>query len=181
MEIRALAKGLSFCPSSIRDPDYTASITKLSRSIRLKSYFEDSEMPTKPPPFRRKSTWAPPAAPRHIEAYLSTLNSKLGSISPQKTTNNMSPGERKALKSLAADNTIVIKKADKGSCLVVENTSDYITDGEAHLADDRIYQEIPGDYTESITNSINALVRSAFAKGAMHADNVNINFRFLMP
>ena len=43
---------------------------------------------------------------------------------------NFSKGEWQAMRALENDRRIVIKKADKGSCVVVCNRNDYITERE---------------------------------------------------
>ena len=63
------------------------------------------------------------------------------------------------------DDTLVIKKADKGSCLVVEDKTQYIADGLDHLADKNIYKPITGDPTASLTVAINKYVASIESKG----------------
>ncbi len=44
---------------------------------------------------------------------------------------------------LKRDDTIVIRNADKGSCLVVEDRTQYVADGLAHLSDPEVYEEDP--------------------------------------
>ena len=46
---------------------------------------------------------------------------------------NISSGERAALKALRTRNDIVIKKADKNNICVIMNKSDYIREGERQL------------------------------------------------
>ena len=55
---------------------------------------------------------------------------------------NSSRGERKALKDLSKNRDIVIKPADKGSAVVVTNTSDYIKEGERQLKDEKFYRKL---------------------------------------
>lgn len=165
-QIRVLAKGLKFAPSSLRESHYEDSIARLSRTIRIRSYFHDDSAPIEhPPPFRKKSTWMPPPAHPHIEEYLSTLPARISEIQAKPSSNNLSAAERRTLRALARDQTLVIKNADKGSCIVVENREDYIRDGVTHLSDGRIYQQIPADYSQSIAMATNAVVSRAHSKG----------------
>ena len=46
------------------------------------------------------------------------------------------------MRSLADERSIVIKKADKGSCVVVWDRFDYVKEAEKQLADDKVYDEI---------------------------------------
>ena len=45
------------------------------------------------------------------------------------------------MRALANDRSIVIKKADKGSCVVVWNRNDYIAEAEKQLSDVNIYKQ----------------------------------------
>ena len=49
---------------------------------------------------------------------------------------------RRAMRALTNDRNIVIKKADKGSCVVVWDRNDYIAEAEKQLSDENIYQGI---------------------------------------
>ena len=46
------------------------------------------------------------------------------------------------MRALANDRSIVIKKADKGSCVVVWDRDDYIAEAEKQLSDENIYKDI---------------------------------------
>ena len=61
---------------------------------------------------------------------------------------NLSKLEQEAIRSLAGDRSIVIKKADKGSCVVVWDRLDYQIDGEKQLKDRKVYQEV--NFSENI-------------------------------
>ena len=47
---------------------------------------------------------------------------------------NLSKEEWDAIRSLADDRNIVIKRADKGSCVVIWDRNDYIKEAESNLA-----------------------------------------------
>ena len=44
--------------------------------------------------------------------------------------------------SLADDRSIVIKKADKGSCIVVWDENDYLREAEKQLEDPNVYRKV---------------------------------------
>lgn len=69
-----------------------------------------------------------------------------------KRSQNLTPLGRKALNKLAKDPNLVIKSADKGSGIVIEDREKYIKDGEEHLADETIYQSDP---TPQLSRAIN--------------------------
>ena len=69
---------------------------------------------------------------------------------------NLSTNERKALKSLKHDKTIVIRQADKGSCVVVMSIEQYLREGLAHLSDPLVYEKLPqGEYTKALGINLN--------------------------
>ena len=49
---------------------------------------------------------------------------------------------------------IVIKKADKGSAVVIMNTTDYLREGYRQLSDPNFYTKIREDPTEKISDRI---------------------------
>ena len=53
----------------------------------------------------------------------------------------------------------MINKADKGSCIVIEDTHTYIKNGREHLANDKIYEPLDTDYTKTLTKRINETVK----------------------
>ena len=46
------------------------------------------------------------------------------------------------MRTLADDRTIVIKKADKGSCVAVWDRNDYIKEAEKQLNDANVYKDV---------------------------------------
>ena len=65
--------------------------------------------------------------------FLSRLEKELFSDDiSESTQSNLSAEEWKALRGLAADKTIVIKGADKGSSVVVWDRSDYLHEASRH-------------------------------------------------
>ena len=46
------------------------------------------------------------------------------------------------MRTLADGRNIVIKKADKGSCLVMWNKNDYITEAESQLENEQVYKKV---------------------------------------
>ena len=89
--------------------------------------------------FRNPSKWNPPS-PAIVE-HMALLNeSAIVNTPPQKLTKrNLTKAERKAKSDLANNDNIVIKKADKGSAVVIQNKSDYISEGLKQLSDRNFY------------------------------------------
>ena len=93
--------------------------------------------------FSPKSTWAPPNGHPNLEVYLSQIENEIFKIPKEQLGySNLSKLEWEAIRSLAGDRSIVIKKADKGSCVVVWDILDYLTEAKKQLKDRRVYQEV---------------------------------------
>ena len=67
--------------------------------------------------FSPKSAWTPPNGHPNLEVYLSQIENEVSK--EQLGYSNLSKLEWETTKSLAGDRSIIIKKADKGSCVVV--------------------------------------------------------------
>ena len=79
------------------------------------------------PGFTHKSSWKPPLGHPNLEVFLSQVESELFKETQDSLGySNLSQGEWRAVRSLADDRSIVIKKADKGSCVVVWDRWDYV-------------------------------------------------------
>ena len=111
------------------EPEFRKTFEELSRRMRCKWHFRNelSENFSETPAFRPKSVWKPPKGHRSLEVFLSRLEKELFSDDiSESTQSNLSAEEWKALRGLAANKTIVIKGADKGSSVVVWDISDYL-------------------------------------------------------
>lgn len=169
LQTSLLSKGLKFAPCNITTPNYDPGIHRLSRNVRLRYYFQDAGE-TEPPPFRRKSSWMPPPAPAEVEHYLGSLHSKFEGLAQTTVANNLSRDSRTALNQLIRCDHLIIRSADKGSCVVVRDRKDYIADGLRHLSNTDIYEEVPGDYTGDLVRELNRVTTSAKNKGYLTAD-----------
>ena len=165
-QLEVLALGLTFVPNqTLPQNEIQQSLESLIvRSNRLKFFFRDRP-PTEPYPYKRKSSWIPPVASPTIEEYLKRIKTEINLIQPLKTIPNLTPAQKEALKQLSTDQDLVIKSADKGSGIVVEDTTQYVKDGLDHLSDASIYQNIDTDPTSPLTDAINTYVESMFQDG----------------
>lgn len=100
-----------------------------------------------------------------LETYLSRVKEDVPNLDHQRPLDNLSPEERRAITKLRKNTDITIKKADKGSAIVVEDTAQYILDGKKHLSDTTAYKIILEDPTPGLVNSINRLTREMHQKG----------------
>lgn len=165
MQEGVLALGLTFVPSSRVNKDkLNKDIDNFERSNRLKFYFSNSP-PSEPHPFRQKSNWIPPPASSRIETYLKRVREQVTQLKPTKMHYNLTREEQKVLRELASDHSLVIKAADKGSGIVVEDTTSYVKDGLEHLSDHSIYERIESDPTEPLTTEIEKFVSQMHKRG----------------
>ncbi len=133
-----LGKGLTYIPSTKLHADaFNNALLHFNRSIRIKHFFRD-EPQRDIHPFRQKSTWMPPRGSTELENYIKRIEKETEDMQPKWFHNNLSKDEMHALKTLAADPTLIIKNADKGSGIVVEDRDNYIKDGLEHLSDTSI-------------------------------------------
>ena len=166
-QCKVLSKGLKFVPSNKQScTTLEDSVRQFERSHRLKYHFRDKPS-QQPHPFKPKSTWVPPRASVAVESYLQRVHTGITELQPIKFSHNLSKKERTALNELASDTSLVIKSADKGSGIVVEDTTKYIQDGIDHLADETIYREIDSDPTLPLARGINKFVQSIASKGVI--------------
>ena len=146
-EIRVLEKGLDFVPIQklLNEPELRKDFEKFSRRMRCKWHFRNelSENFSDTPAFRPKFVWKPPKGHASLQVFLSRLEKELFSDDINESTqSNLSAEEWKALRGLAADKTIVIKGADKGSSVVVWDRSDYLHEASRQLPDQNIYENV---------------------------------------
>lgn len=150
-------------------------VFEFTRRLRLREYFAaktsddtDSEDDTSVSNFeyvRRnsdpKSTFVPPSGrDTSLDFYIDSItNEILQNDKKYKFTPNLSPEELEALKKLQKDDTIVIKKADKGSTVVIMNRTDYIAEVERQLGDTKFYEKLDKNPQEQFRKDINEVLR----------------------
>ncbi len=168
-----LLKGLKFCPTP-GEPNMQEirnDLKSFFRKLKLRDYFyeEENEEPNDPtqptldsylsPPitdvdltsFKLPSTWEPdpqlvdPA----IETFSRAVMDEIRDFTPRcPRVQNLTEEEREIFQKLNDNKTIQIKKADKGSAVVLMDTTDYIKEAERQLADTKYYVRTSEDLTE---------------------------------
>ena len=131
--------------------------------------YEPTPFFSESPAFRPKSTWKPPLGYPNIDVFLSQLGKEIFTLSgKQLRYSNLSKEECQAVHSWASDRNIVIKKADKGSCVVIWDCLDYIMDAEKQLSDKTIFEvvtfnkKIIGNLTEKSNKMFEILKHRGF-------------------
>ena len=146
-ELKVLEKGLDLAPiqRKINEPELRKDFEEICRRMRTKWNFrnEPSQGFSVSPAFTRKSSWKPQLGYPNLEVFLIQVESELFKETQDSLRySNLSQEKWRALRSLADDRSIVIKKADKGSCLVVWDRWDYPKEAEKQLGDSTFYEEI---------------------------------------
>ena len=78
-----------------------------------------------------------------LEVFLSQVEIEFLELPKADTKySNLSWEEWNALRSLADDRNIMIKKTDKGSCIVIWGRNDYLMEAKRQLSDKKFYQEV---------------------------------------
>lgn len=159
-QISLLRKGPSFCPlpKDINWLKMQDDWDKFERRVRLKAFFhgkqesnkaEDGEKAAFKPP--STSTWNPPKS-KHPELELFLSEVKKGIFNPaniNKPKDNLSKGERIALKQLKADSNCVIRIQDKGSRFVLLSKDNYVSKMVSQLDNPLHYRELARDPSET--------------------------------
>ena len=122
------------------------------------------------PVFTPKSTWKPPKGHPNLEVFLSQIEKELfGLAETSLDHSNFSKEEWQAVRALANDRSIVIKKADKCSCVVIWDRNDYIAEAEKQLSDENIYKDInfKDKILQELADNSNTLFRNLKTKGSI--------------
>ncbi len=157
-EISVLQKGLKFCPTPLKsDPgQYKEYLDRFIRSANLHTSFQNSQneppqtdedldlsllnedIDDTPKPFEHaelkpKSTFNPQLPNCLDHVYELILTEFLDYNPSNRFKRNLTRGQKNALNALKNNKNIVIKKADKGSNVVIMDTDKYIEEGYRQL------------------------------------------------
>ncbi len=166
-QVKLLSKGLKFTPTPVSNlPELEKDINTFCRTLRLKEYFNQSDSDTDDDQTidiaRNKSKFCPPhnrnkTLDNGIEN-LQRVSRNLKSLHVKTPKENLTHSERRALKELSQDPSIIIKEADKGGAVCVLDRSFYAAKIKEMLQDANTYKMIVGDQISSILTKVNKLV-----------------------
>ena len=128
-EQKILEKGLKFTPTPEKENSYELKqdLFEFERKLRLAEYFfgkEDTDISI----VRNKSNFIPKKNRNAaLEKYVENLQNTPTTKSSTSIRYNISLAERKAIKSLANDKSVVIIEADKGGAVVIMDRGHYKT------------------------------------------------------
>ena len=172
LEIKVLEKDLDNAPieSKLNEPELRNDLEEFCRRMHLMWYFrnESSSEFSETPSFTPKSSWKPPKGYPSLEIFLSEIKKEIFALLDSKLGySNLLREEWQAMRSPEDDRNIVIKKADKGSSVVVWDCCHYIAEAEKLLKDQDVYKDVK--FTEKILQDLaetsNKIFRSLKTKG----------------
>ena len=124
-KIKVIKKGLDFAPiqRKVNEPECLGKILKnFCRRMRIKWHFQNDPTDnfSEKPVFSSKSLCEPPLSHPNLEGFLSQVENELFEITKEPTRcSKLSLEEWRIIRTLADNMSIVITKADKGSCILV--------------------------------------------------------------
>ena len=135
-----------------------ADFNQFARRMRLQYLFYGEEK--EPHPFHVKSDWNPPVQPSvALETFLEEVKFELATINIEKPKDNLSHGERGALKELSRDKNIILKEADKGTTTVVMNREDKIHEGQTLLNDINNYRPLEKPMVDTTAKRVQQVIK----------------------
>ena len=147
-ETKVLEQGLNFAPTQkcINELELRKDFVEFCRKMRIKRHFrnEITEDFSTNPVFRPKSNWTPPLGHPNLEMFLNELEKELfeNSNFSHFHQQNFSREEWKALRNFAEDKGIVIRSADKGSCVIIWDREDCLNEADRQLSDNKIHRDV---------------------------------------
>ena len=150
-ERKVLSKGLKFCPVPSKK---VTQLTKclfdeFATTVKKEYFFNSKKKPGDPPPpripFVLKSDWEPPEhkIAEDLIKELEYMEQTIDSICMQTKDKNLTQKQYMAIKNLAENrDNLIIRKADKGSAVVLQSREDYIWEGLRQLEDPEYYQPL---------------------------------------
>ncbi|XP_069508487.1 uncharacterized protein [Ambystoma mexicanum] len=171
-EITVLTRGLSFVPSNTTNCFHLdQELSTFFRSIRRKAYFKDKELTEQEEDsgLRVPSSFNPrenetPASIITFERCVKKEMTKLQDARENQRP-NISTEEHKALRSLSNNKQIVIKMADKGGGIVVQNLNQYKNMVNCLLDAITNYKKVKKHPTTDIKTKIQETARFVFEHG----------------
>lgn len=170
-EIELLGKGLKFIPkpSKIDKKSLLEALSKFKRRLKIMSLFHSDKR--KPDPLnlllRSESTWDTPDENISYDfaKKFKSLEQKIVRMSTKQNKKlNLTPKERKAIKSLRRNKNIVIKPADKGTSVIIMDKTKYVEEGERQLSNEKFYKPIDEPIHPSVKETYMSIVDTIESK-----------------
>lgn len=162
-----LKKGLSFIPqSNLNVFGLKVDLFKCFRQIKLRHFFSKVETRPNLAPFRPKSTFCPTSLNASINTFCRIVENDIMQLTEKRqvTSPNLSKEERTALTELMNDKSIVIKPADKGGGICIQDADKYREEILSQLSDTRFYKKLHHDPTITFQKKLSSYLQEANIK-----------------
>jgi len=158
-----LSKGLKFIPNT-NSRSWSRTLSKdlrdFKRRLLLHTFFRGKPKSVQSS-FSLKSTWCPPTEilePQIQDAFKEAEYLRI-QVAPQfRARHNTSVAEMTAIKTLRANTSIIINKADKGNNIVLQSKKDYIWEVSRQLSIPNHYEKLSEPIYPSTALKINRIV-----------------------
>ena len=186
-QLELLGKGLKFCPTPpvFDHGQLIESIKRFFRTMSLYLFFNSENNsdtlnetidPTQPfshPELKIPSSFNPPM-PSNLEHIYNVVIEQILPITPtHERKRNLSKKQYQIMHDLKDDCDLVIKKADKGSNIVVMNTNDYIKEGERQLNNSTFYQKCKSNHTNKFKNQVDKIINDLYESKEISEKTLN--------
>ena len=133
--------------------------------MHLKYMFAEKQT-TSAHPFHVKSTWQPPVQNSvALENYLEETKPEIASAIFRPQIDNISANERNAISTLKCNSKINLKKADKGTTMVILDTAKKIDEGLQQLSNDKFYKPLSSPIVQDTARKVKELVNKLYRSG----------------
>ena len=142
--------------------DIWVDLNQFFRKLRIKRYFDDIDSDNIINPFKIKSTWSPSEGQDAIlDVYIKAVKTHvLSLLNNKKRRYNLNKSQHQGLKELIENPQVVLKKADKGSAVVLMNSNDYVQEINRQLSNQENYIKLHDDPTDRFSNNILEVIMS---------------------
>ena len=121
--------------------------------------------------FCPKSVWLPDNYPVMIDAMVAGNELNLANTSlTAPLCQNLTMGEKRAMNELKNNPNIILKKADKGSSVVILSREEYLEEGYRQLSDTKFYQKQSEDLTHIHNKKVEMLAKSMLDKNEINSN-----------
>ena len=180
-ELKILSKGLKFIPTLKSDPiEIEKDILLFQRRLKLIQHFKDDGR-IQEDKFNTKANtgWTPNInMPNNLICFMMNVESDILNIkSKEKQYPNLTKKEFKAIKTLRDNDSIVIRKADKGGKTVILNKNNYIKEANRQLQNRNHYRPLAKDNTVKTNKEVKDYITQIYSEGHINEETA----RYLKP
>lgn len=171
--LQILNKGLSFIPTqdqpNHKSPSVFEEVRKYHRRLKLAAFFdEDEDSDSTSPPFTPKSNWEPKnnQIPKEIRLLIKQDRRIIKNIPILPASKpNITQEETLALQQLGKNDRIIIKPADKGSVIVIQDREQYIKEATRQLDMPQYYRKLDSPINEQTAQEIDLILEKILQLG----------------